>query len=35
MDVVVKKSELFGRVNVPPSKSYTHRAFISAALSKK
>lgn len=35
MDAVVRKSEVFGEAKVPPSKSYTHRAFISASLSKK
>lgn len=33
MDVIVRKSELSGKVVPPPSKSYTHRAFISASLS--
>ncbi len=35
MDVVIKKSETDGVISAPPSKSYTHRAFFSAALSKK
>ncbi len=35
MDAIVERSEVLGSVNVPPSKSYTHRAFISASLSKK
>lgn len=35
MDVVVRKSEVYGYTTPPPSKSYTHRAFISASLSKK
>lgn len=35
MDVVVRKSEVFGDLKAPPSKSYTHRAFISASFSKK
>jgi len=35
MDIVISKSEIFGEARAPPSKSYTHRAFISAALSKK
>lgn len=35
MDVVVRKSEIHGETKAPPSKSYTHRAFISAALSKR
>ncbi|MFO7965995.1 MAG: 3-phosphoshikimate 1-carboxyvinyltransferase [Archaeoglobaceae archaeon] len=33
MDVLVRKSELYGEAIPPPSKSYTHRALISAALS--
>ncbi|MEM4155915.1 MAG: 3-phosphoshikimate 1-carboxyvinyltransferase [Archaeoglobaceae archaeon] len=35
MEVVVRKSEVSGDLKAPPSKSYTHRAFISASLSKK
>lgn len=35
MDVIVKKSEVQGKAVPPPSKSYTHRAFISASLSEK
>uniref|UniRef100_A0A7J2TGX8 3-phosphoshikimate 1-carboxyvinyltransferase n=1 Tax=Archaeoglobus fulgidus TaxID=2234 RepID=A0A7J2TGX8_ARCFL len=35
MDVVVRKSEIHGETKAPPSKSYTHRALISAALSKR
>lgn len=35
MDITVKKSEIDGEATPPPSKSYTHRAFISASLSKK
>ncbi|MCS7122159.1 MAG: 3-phosphoshikimate 1-carboxyvinyltransferase [Archaeoglobaceae archaeon] len=35
MDVVVKKSEISGVAEPPPSKSYTHRAFIAASLSGK
>ena len=33
MDVVVRKSEIEGVVTPPPSKSYTHRAFLAALLS--
>lgn len=33
MDVVVRKSEIDGEAEVPPSKSYTHRAIIAATLS--
>ncbi len=33
MDVIVKKSEVDGTTAPPPSKSYTHRAFLSASLS--
>lgn len=33
MDITVKKSELSGEATPPPSKSYTHRALIAAALS--
>jgi 3-phosphoshikimate 1-carboxyvinyltransferase len=35
MDVIVRRSEIAGDAIPPPSKSYTHRAFISASLSKK
>jgi len=35
MDIVVKESELEGRIFPPPSKSYTHRALIAASLSPK
>ncbi len=35
MEVVVRKSEVEGIVSPPPSKSYTHRAFIAASLSRK
>lgn len=33
MDVIVSRSELHGEATPPPSKSYTHRALIAAALS--
>jgi len=33
MDVRILKSEVNGKATPPPSKSYTHRAFIAAALS--
>lgn len=33
MDVIVRKSEVEGDAEVPPSKSYTHRALIAASLS--
>lgn len=33
MDVVIRKSEIGGEAEVPPSKSYTHRAIIAASLS--
>lgn len=33
MKIVIKKSEIKGNVRAPPSKSYTHRAVIAAALS--
>ncbi len=33
MEVVIRKSEIGGVANPPPSKSYTHRAFIAASLS--
>jgi len=35
LDVLVKRSYLNGETTVPPSKSYTHRAIISASLSEK
>lgn len=35
MDVIVRKSEVHGEAIPPPSKSYTHRAFIAASLSRK
>lgn len=35
MEVSVRKSEVEGEASPPPSKSYTHRAFIAAALSPK
>ncbi len=35
MNVKVEKSEIEGVVRPPPSKSYTHRALISSALSRK
>ncbi|RLI75872.1 3-phosphoshikimate 1-carboxyvinyltransferase [Archaeoglobales archaeon] len=35
MDVIVKKSEIVGVVSPPPSKSYTHRAFLAASISPK
>ncbi|TDA29770.1 MAG: 3-phosphoshikimate 1-carboxyvinyltransferase [Archaeoglobi archaeon] len=35
MDAIVRKGEVQGDAIPPPSKSYTHRAFISASLSKK
>ncbi|WP_202319750.1 3-phosphoshikimate 1-carboxyvinyltransferase [Archaeoglobus neptunius] len=35
MEIVVRKSEIEGSVKPPSSKSYTHRAFISASLSPK
>ncbi len=35
VDVRIRKSEVDGVISAPPSKSYTHRAFFSAALSKK
>jgi len=34
MDVLVRKSEINGKVLPPPSKSYTHRAFFAASLSR-
>lgn len=33
-DIIVKPSQLYGRVTAPPSKSDVHRAIICAALSK-
>ncbi len=35
MDAIVRRSEVEGDAIPPPSKSYTHRAFISASLSRK
>lgn len=35
MDVLVRRSEVNGKVTPPPSKSYTHRAFLASALSKR
>jgi 3-phosphoshikimate 1-carboxyvinyltransferase len=35
MKLTIRKSEIKGTVNAPPSKSYTHRAIAIAALSKK
>ncbi|MCZ7382892.1 MAG: 3-phosphoshikimate 1-carboxyvinyltransferase [Candidatus Methanoperedens sp.] len=35
MKVTIRKSDIKGVVNAPPSKSYTHRAIAIAALSKK
>jgi len=35
VDVRIRKSEVEGVISAPPSKSYTHRAFFSATLSKK
>ncbi len=35
MDVVIGRSEIDGKAVPPPSKSYTHRAFIASSLSKK
>ena len=35
VDVKIRKSEVEGVISAPPSKSYTHRAFFSSALSKK
>ncbi|AGK60867.1 3-phosphoshikimate 1-carboxyvinyltransferase [Archaeoglobus sulfaticallidus PM70-1] len=34
MDVIIKGGEIDGKAVPPPSKSYTHRAFISASLSR-
>jgi 3-phosphoshikimate 1-carboxyvinyltransferase len=33
MDVIVEGGEVMGEITPPPSKSYTHRAFIAASLS--
>lgn len=33
MDVIIKPSKLKGSINIPPSKSLSHRAIIAAALS--
>ncbi len=35
MNIRIRKSEVRGKIRAPPSKSYTHRAFFAAALSKK
>jgi 3-phosphoshikimate 1-carboxyvinyltransferase len=35
MDVIIEKSEVDGKASPPPSKSYTHRVFIAASLSRK
>ncbi|WP_457590597.1 3-phosphoshikimate 1-carboxyvinyltransferase [Geoglobus sp.] len=35
MDVKISRSEVDGKIQAPPSKSYTHRAFFASALSKK
>ena len=35
MDIVVERSEVSGKATPPPSKSYTHRAFFAASLSRK
>ena len=35
MKLAIRRSEIKGTVNAPPSKSYTHRAIAIAALSKK
>ena len=35
MEVVIRKSEVCGCASPPPSKSYTHRAFIISSLSRK
>lgn len=34
MDVIIRKSEVYGSATPPPSKSYTHRAFLASALSR-
>ena len=34
MDVIVRSSEINGSATPPPSKSYTHRAFLASALSR-
>ena len=31
--IVVKKSQLSGRISCPPSKSYSHRAIVISSLS--
>lgn len=35
MKIAVEPSRVEGRVNAPPSKSYTHRAFLAGALAKE
>jgi 3-phosphoshikimate 1-carboxyvinyltransferase len=35
MELTIRKSNIKGAINAPPSKSYTHRAIAIAALSKK
>lgn len=35
MDILIKPSKLHGKINVPPSKSLSHRAIICAFLCKK
>ncbi len=35
MKLTIRKSEIKGKVNAPPSKSYTHRAIAIASMSKK
>ncbi len=35
MDAVIRRSEVEGEAVPPPSKSYTHRAFLASALSKR
>ncbi len=34
MDVIIRSSEIEGSASPPPSKSYTHRAFLASALSR-
>ncbi len=34
MDIIVERSEVNGRATPPPSKSYTHRAFLASSLSR-
>ncbi|MBP5581201.1 MAG: 3-phosphoshikimate 1-carboxyvinyltransferase, partial [Ruminococcus sp.] len=34
MDITISPSKLIGRVEIPSSKSYSHRAVIAAALAK-